>query len=178
MRILMLPALILGAQALSMPLPRREVCRSAALVIGAAGLAGTSCIRAAGADQLGASKMLTIGQYLEDLREARNSLPRLQPLLENPSETSCKAFRVELRKAPFSGIRKACSKVILVLDEKSTLRSTKEQQYEDIKQSLGSIDDACRDGVDRSSLDLVGMLTTMGDRLQAFEKGFGIDVEQ
>merc|ERR1712006_83251 len=92
-----------------------------------------------------ASKLLTINQYLVDIRESRQGLQRLVPLLESASAKDCEAFRVELRKPPFSGIRKAASKVILQLDE-SSVRSSKEKQYAEIKKSLALLDDSCRDG--------------------------------
>merc|ERR1712066_1197671 len=122
-------------------------------------------------------KMLTIGQYLVDLKEARLGLKPLVPLVESASPKDCEQFRVELRKPPLQGIRKACSKALFQLDEKSALRASKEQQYTDIKKSLGLLDDACREGVDRSGKDLPGMLSTLGDQIAAFESGFGIGTE-
>lgn len=167
--------LVIGIEAFSMPMQRRQACRTA-VAFGGALLAGSSFSRAAEANELGASVKLTIGQYLVDLREARFRLKPLIPLVQSGSSSSCKEFRVELRKDPLSGIRKACSKILLQLDEKSELRALKERQYEDIKKSLALVDDACRESVDRSKMDLVGMVTKLSDDIRAFEDGFGISV--
>ena len=123
-----------------------------------------------------ASKLLTIGQYLVDVKEARQGVKPLLPLVQSPgpSSTDCERLRMELRKPPLQGIRKACNKCILQLEEGSPLRATKETQYTAIKKSLASVDDACREGVDRSQLDLPAMLATLGEQLKEFETGFGI----
>eukprot|EP00966_Prymnesium_polylepis_P182667 4232200-Prymnesium_polylepis.1 len=172
-RLLCSLALLLGAEALSMPSRptqrRRDACNgAAALLVGGA----VSRPRAASAAQLAGvspSKMLTIGQYLEDLREARLGLKLLVPLVEGASASDCEEIRQGLRKPPVQNVRKAASKSIMQLDEKSQLRTTKDAQYTAIKKSLGALDDACRDGVDRSKLDLPGMLATLSDQIAAFE---------
>ena len=81
-----------------------------------------------------------------------------------------------MHRRPCFAVRKATSKTILQLDDGSALKKTKEKQYEDIKTSLAALDDACRDGVDRTKLDVPGMVVTFGDRLAAFEDGFGVEL--
>lgn len=170
-------ALAATADGLSLPLHRRQACQTAAAALGGALLAGPTFTYPAQAEELGASVKLTIGQYLVDLREARRGLKLLVPLLESGSDDDCLQLRQELRKQPIFGIRKAATKVLAQLDEKSELRVVKEQQYQDIKKSLTLVDDACRERVDRSAMDTVGMLNTLGDQIQAFETGFGIGVQ-
>merc|ERR1712087_41073 len=69
------------------------------------------------ADELSGSKALTIGQYMSDVREVRRGLEELQSLLELGEERGNEAFRIALRKPPVSGLRKACSKVLIELDD-------------------------------------------------------------
>ena len=53
------------------------------------------------------------GEYLGDVKDARRGLEDLQPLLERSTDSGNEAVRIALRKAPVSGIRKACSKVLV-----------------------------------------------------------------
>ena len=242
--LLLLLSLAPRADALSMPsrrtTSRRQACHAAA-ALGSTALLGPL---ASFADEpkmppISASKMLSIGQYLSDVKESRLFL---KSTIEEMATSDCYQVRRELRKPPLresasagvrafaiarpltlrvhntrdhahhraqmpdctrtrvhdaaharqlrlrpelthglramaSAVRKATSKVVGQLDDGSSLKKTKEKQYEDIKLSLAALDDACRDGVDRSKLDMPRIVTTFEDRLAAFESGFGFQTE-
>ena len=120
----------------SSPIDRRQFCISAfsgALAVGAV----PRSLRAAD-EPLSASTMLTVGQYLNDLREARRGCERVAPYLEQNDENGYEAARRELRKPPISGIRKAASKALKELNDGTSLKGLKEKQYEGIKAALGA----------------------------------------
>lgn len=87
------------------------------------------------------SAELTAREFLVDVREARRGLVDVEPLVESGS---FKDVRLALRAAPISGIRKACSKIIRQMSEGSPLQKAKTAEYEAIKTSLGTIDEACK----------------------------------
>lgn len=152
------------------PLQRRQLCEGA-IALGM-GLLLRPVRVSAEAAPLTSSQMLTVGQYLVDLREARRGCELLKPDLELQEESAYAAVRIALRKPPIAGIRKAANKIVLQLDGGS-LKSTKEKQYEAIKDSLGALDDACRPGMDRS-VDTLALLSRLEVQLDAFIDGFGI----
>lgn len=116
------------------------------------------------------SQMLTAGQYLNEVKDARRGLSELRPLLEGESY---EAVRTSLRKPPLNGIRKACSKLLLLLADGSPLRKQKTATYEAIKVSLGVLDDGCRPDV-AARPDLLAELAKLDAGLDRFSDGFGV----
>ena len=117
--------------------------------------------------------MLTAGQYLNDIKAARKGLDDFKPLLALNEDRGYEAVRVELRKAPVSGIRKACSKLITLLPEGSATAKAKTKIYDDIKKELGQLDDGCREGVS-SRPDLLAIVEAMQANLDAMGTGLGV----
>lgn len=113
------------------------------------------------------SKMLTIGQYLNDVRSARAGILELKPLLEKGT-SGYEQVRVELRKPPANGIRKAASKVLIQLDG-TELYAEKNEQYESIKLSLAALDNGCRP----ASAALPGAMVAEADKLASLLEDFG-----
>jgi len=119
--------------------------------------------------ELSGSKALTIGQYMGEVREARRGLEELQALLELGEERGNEAFRIALRKPPVSGIRKACSKVLLEL-EGTSLAPQKQRTYADLKVSLNALDIGARPGLQKKPAELVDALKELESLLDAFGK--------
>jgi len=116
------------------------------------------------------SKMLTIGQYLNDVRDARAGVLTLPPLLETGTP-GFEKVRVELRKPPANGIRKAASKVLTQL-EGTELYSAKSALYEGIKASLSALDDGCRVGTVATPAEMVAEAEKLAALLDTFGNGF------
>lgn len=160
------------ASATASPLvSRRRACAAAGAAVGLA-LVGSGTATAA-EPTLTASQLLTVGQYLVDLREARGGLTLVAPLFDKQEEESYEAVRIALRKPPVSGIRKAASKVINELAD-GELKKSKESQYKAIKDSLGALDDACRPGVDRSKFGYKAEVERLEGLLDAFSRDLGV----
>merc|ERR1712087_8310 len=121
------------------------------------------------ADELSGSKALTIGQYMSDVREVRRGLEELQSLLELGEERGNEAFRIALRKPPVSGLRKACSKVLIELDGTS-MASSKQRIYTDMKASLAALDDGARPGLKKKPAEMVAELNKLESLLDTFGK--------
>lgn len=77
-------------------------------------------------------------------------------------------MRVELRKPPANGIRKAASKVLIQLDG-TELYAEKNNQYERIKLSLTALDDGCRP----TSAALPDAMVQEADKLASLLEEFG-----
>merc|ERR1712087_383298 len=120
-------------------------------------------------DELSGAKALTIGQYMSQVREARRGLEELQTLLELGEERGNEAFRIALRKPPVSGLRKACSKVILEL-EGASMASSKQRIYTDMKASLAALDDGARPGLQKKPAEMVAELNKLESLLDTFGK--------
>ena len=125
--------------------------------------------------ELTASQLLTVKEYLTDLREARRGLEEVRPLLELKEDRGYEATRITIRKAPVNSIRKACSKTLTTLDKNSALFKTKTAQYEQIKVGLGALDDACRPDL-ANRPDALPLLDKLEASLDEFGKGLGITV--
>eukprot|EP00316_Scyphosphaera_apsteinii_P016946 CAMPEP_0119311440 /NCGR_PEP_ID=MMETSP1333-20130426/22424_1 /TAXON_ID=418940 /ORGANISM="Scyphosphaera apsteinii, Strain RCC1455" /LENGTH=183 /DNA_ID=CAMNT_0007315809 /DNA_START=34 /DNA_END=585 /DNA_ORIENTATION=- len=117
------------------------------------------------------ARLLTIGEYLVDIREARRALEQLQPLIELDTNAGKEAVRIGLRKTPVNGIRKACSKVLVQLDG-SSLQAAKQAEYDAIKGSIAVLDDGCRPTSTQSSDGLVAELQRLEGLLDQFANGF------
>jgi len=150
------------------PLSRRAVLTAAAAAA-AAGVGGLPLAVTADEPPLTGSQMLTASEYLTSLREARRGLEALRPLLARNDDAGYEAVRVELRKPPVNGIRKAASKLVALLPE-GDYRKKRDAQYDAIKKTLGSIDDGCRPEAKRD--DLPGQLTMLEDDLDTFTAGY------
>lgn len=150
------------------PLSRRAVLTAAAAAA-AAGVGGLPLAVTADEPPLTGSQMLTASEYLTSLREARRGLEALRPLLARNDAAGYEAVRVELRKPPVNGIRKAASKLVALLPE-GDYRKKRDAQYDAIKKTLGSIDDGCRPEAKRD--DLPGQLTKLEDDLDTFTAGY------
>ena len=108
------------------PRPTVTTCgRRAALLQGTSLLAVTAVMPPlpAGAEPLSASRMLSARQYIVDLKEAINALDQVRPLLERRDVGGYDAARQALRKQPVFGIRKACSKILIVLEGDERLKA-------------------------------------------------------
>ena len=150
------------------PLSRRAVLTAAAAAAAAA-VGGLPLAVTADEPPLTGSQMLTASEYLTSLREARRGLEALRPLLARNDDAGYEAVRVELRKPPVNGIRKAASKLVALLPE-GDYRKKRDAQYDAIKKTLGSIDDGCRPEAKRD--DLPGQLTMLEDDLDTFTAGY------
>lgn len=123
--------------------------------------------------------MLTAGQYLNDLSAARRGLEPLRPLLVRADEAAYNSIRIEIRKPPVSGIRKACSKIIKLLEEGgngASLAKAKGKIYETIKLELTALDDGCRPDM-QSRPDLSNIITQLETSLDDFSKGLVVVAE-
>eukprot|EP00967_Tisochrysis_lutea_P109064 scaffold169390_cov31-Tisochrysis_lutea.AAC.5 len=118
------------------------------------------------------SKLLTIGEYLNDIRSARAGVLGLTPLLETGQQGYERA-RVELRKPPSNGIRKAATKILLQL-EGTELYEVKIAQYDKIKTSLAALDDGCRPSSGTQPAAMVGEAEKLAALLQEFGEGFPV----
>merc|ERR1712032_494556 len=128
------------------------------------------------ADPFSTARILTIGEYLNDVRDARRGLEDLQPLLERGSQNDNEAVRMALRKPPVSGIRKACSKVLIQLEGGgSPLLRAKQADYEKVKVALGALDDGCRNGAGKSAEDNISELMILEESLDEFITGLKIN---
>ena len=126
------------------------------------------------APPLTASQLLSAAEYVRDLREARRALSGLRPLLERADASGYEATRIELRKPPVNTIRKACSKLVALLDE-GEYKRRRSAQYEAIKAALGALDDGCRPDAKRDGLDLPGLLGALERGIDEFTEGYGIE---
>ena len=138
----------------------------------AASISSVPLVAAADEPPLTGSQLLTAGEYLRDLREARRGLEALRPLLARDDDAGYEAARVELRKPPVNGIRKAASKLIALLPE-GDYRKKRDAQYDAIKKTLGSIDDGCRPEAKRDNLS--NQLTKLQENLDSFTAGYGYE---
>ena len=133
--------------------------------------------RAEVASPLTASQMLTAGQWLNDIKAARRGLDEVRPLLEMNEDRGYEAVRVTVRKAPVNGIRKACSKILQLLPENSPALKAKTKLYENIKKTLGELDDGARPDV-KPRPDLMKLLTQLQADLDEFAAGLGISAAE
>lgn len=152
---------------------RRAVLSTAGIALGSI-LSSSGSLPAAAAEEapLTGSQLLTAGEYLRDLRDARKGLDALKPLLEENTDSGYEKARLELRKPPVSGIRKAASKLITLLPDGS-YKKTRDAQYTAIKASLGAIDDGCRPEAKRG--DLLAELAKMQENMDLFTAGYGYE---
>ena len=136
------------------------------------------CIRVAAAiicrrALLTPSAMLTAGQYLSDIKAARRGLDDVAPLIVRDSTEGFEAARITIRKEPVNGIRKACSKIIMLLPEGSAGRKEKDKIYESIKKNLETLDNGMRPEA-KERPDNLALLKTVQMELDAFSEGLGI----
>ena len=122
------------------------------------------------------SKLLSIGEYVRDLDDARKGVDALAPLTIDPANR-CEDVRVALRKPLVNGIRKACSKVLLQLEDNASLLAAKTRSYEAVKVEIGNLDEACR-GVDSTAkvapptaADLSNRVAALSRSLEDFTNG-------
>merc|ERR1719181_2112535 len=109
--------------------------------------------RAEPAAQLSPAQLLSVGQYIPDLRDARRALDGVRLLAERDDERGYEEVRQALLTVPINGIRKAASKVLKEIKDDG-YRAQRTAQYETIKQYLTVIDDKARPGADRSGVNL------------------------
>ena len=117
--------------------------------------------------------MLTAGQYLNDIKAARRGLDDVAPLIVRDSTEGFEAARITIRKEPVNGIRKACSKIIMLLPEGSAGRKEKDKIYESIKKNLETLDNGMRPEA-KERPDNLALLKTVQMELDAFSEGLGI----
>lgn len=146
---------------------RRAVCLGGAVAL----CHPTQSVHAA---VLTASAALTAGPYLNDVKAARRGLDEVKPLLELEEARGYEAVRVAIRKPPVSGIRKACSKVLQLLPEKSEALKEKTKIYDAIKKDLEAIDNGCRPDVEKRP-DLPALLARLQTELDAFGEGLAVN---
>ena len=141
-------------------------------VLCAAGCAPFALASAAHADAppVSSSAMLTVGQWIGDVRGARKGLEEMKPLLELGEESGNEAVRLGLRKPPVNAIRKACSKVLIEL-EGSSLAPSKQKVYDDVKLSLGRLDEMARPGLQTPPAEAVQELGRLEALLDSFAAG-------
>ncbi len=161
---------------------RRTILTSApaaAAAIASVALAATPHVaRAAAAavdpaSAISPSRLLTVRQYLGDVKEARRGLDKLAPLIQDPLTSDNKLqARGVLRKPPTNGVRKACTKILDALEPGTPLIVKKTQQYDAIKQSLGALDDGLRETSSLSSVELLAQLDSLESAFDAFSDGF------
>lgn len=121
---------------------------------------------------LSGSQMLTVGEYIQDIREARRGLEPIRSLLELQEERSFEAARIELRKPPVNNIRKPVSKTLGLL-EAGPFKSAREAEYELVKKQLTVVDDLCRPGTDADKRrSAPAELTALEDALDRFSSAF------
>lgn len=130
---------------------------------------------AAFADALTPSAMLTAGQYLNDLKSAGRGLAEVRPLLELDEDRGYEAARIAIRKEPVNMIRKACSKLLKLLEESGDGKQVAEKTaiYEAIKEGLGALDYGCRPGITPRP-DVQKILFKLENDVAAFGQGLGI----
>jgi len=149
--------------------------RRAALLNGATALGALLAVPppAAHAAELSTSRMLSVREYVVELKAARRSCEDLRPLLEEKSTGGYEAARVLLRKQPLFGIRKACYKVLQVLDGDAERLKVKTKAYDEVKAALDAVDIGCKRGFDDSSKkpDLLPELARLEASLDGFVAG-------
>ena len=153
---------------------RHAVCSTG---VGAACFFGVLPFQAIAEPPLTASQMLTAGQYLNDLSDARAALKAdVAPLIERQDGPGYDAVRITIRKPPINSVRKACSKVVKLLEDNGMKdqAKAKDKVYESIKVGLGAIDDGCRPDLEKRP-DLMALLTKLEDDLAQFGEGLGIE---
>ena len=147
-------------------------------MLGAAGVLGLAPSRAFAESPLTPSQMLTVGGYLNDLSDAKKALKaEITPLLELKEQRGYEAARITLRKPPINGIRKACSKVVKLLEENGSKKvaAEKDAVYSSIKIGLADLDNGCKEAVAlEKNPDLLVALTKLEDNLEAFGQGLGV----
>jgi hypothetical protein len=151
------------------PIGRRVVCFS--------GLTAASAVlpcSAATMEPLTASAKLTAREYVATLQDARRGLEEVRPLLELKEDRGYEAARIALRQAPVSGIRKACSKLLLLVADGSETKALKTKQYDAIKAGLGDLDQGCRPEVTKDNAKLLQLLTKLEGDLNGFGDGLGL----
>lgn len=166
------PVLSLPSHASPLYASRRAVFGTL-LPVALATLASPSSTAAVDAPALTPSAMLTAGQYLNDIKQARNGLEEVRPLISLNEERGYEATRITIRKPPVNGIRKACSKLLTLLDEKSATYKAKSQLYDAIKLDLGALDDGCRPDL-KTRPDLLALVTKLQSDLDEFGSGLGV----
>ena len=155
-------------------LSRRAVAASAASAVAVAAASPTSAASPVLAGVTPA-KALTIGEYVRDLKSARAAVQALAPLLDGGVD-NYERVRVDLRKPPANGIRKASTKILAQL-EGTNLYSEKSAQYEEIKTSLAALDDGCRLQAKTPPPQLVAEAEKLATLLDAFAQGCGATEE-
>ena len=106
------------------------------------------------------------------MSDARRSLDKLVPLIEENTQDAKLEARTALRKPPANGVRKACSKIIAELEPGTLLYREKESQYASIKRGLGSLDDGLREQSTAGTEELLAELDRLGESMDAFANGF------
>ena len=168
----------------SKPAPPLLLDRRAALSSLGGALAAAITLPVASAHAAGAaltpSAMLTAGQWLNDLKSASKGLESIPPLLERGDDPAYEAIRIAIRKAPVNGIRKACSKIILLVKDggDKKLLAEKEELYASIKVGLEALDIGSRPAEEgRTRPDLQKILSKLQDDVAAFGKDLGVVAE-
>ena len=169
---------IVSSRLHSVRLPAVVASRRDACLLGAAGVLGLAPSRAFAESPLTPSQMLTVGGYLNDLSDAKKALKaEITPLLELKEQRGYEAARITLRKPPINGIRKACSKVVKLLEENGSKKvaAEKDALYSSIKIGLADLDNGCKEAVAlEKNPDLLVALTKLEDNLEAFGQGLGV----
>ena len=158
------------------PLPPVARCSRRAVTLGTLSTALPllcSPLPARAMDLLTPSQMLTAGEYVRDLKEARRGLDPLDDLLALDEDRGYSDARVALRKPPVSGVRKAATKLLAQLPERSETLDAKSKLYEQIKADLGNLDEACKP--DASHDRAASSLEELRTHLDAFVAGLRID---
>lgn len=149
--------------------------RRAALLNGAAALGALLAVPppAVHAAELTTSRMLSVREYVVELKAARRSCEEMRPLLEEKSTGGYEAARVSMRKGPLFGIRKACYKVLQVLDGDTERLKAKTKAYDEVKAALSALDLGCKLGFDDPSKkpDLLPELARLEASLDSFVDG-------
>ena len=155
----------------TMQLGRRALTASAATMLV---FTCTTAVAETAAAPLTPSQMLTAGEYIREIREARRGFDEIVPLLELQEPRGFEAARIAIRKPPISGIRKPCTKLIALLEEGS-IKKSREAKYEAIKKGLERLDGGCRPDADRTVIDVVQEVRTLQENLDMFTQGLGYE---
>ena len=150
---------------------RRAVC-ALPLVLPLAATAATA------STPLTASRQFSVREYVLDLKSARRGLDELTPLLERREVKGYEEARFLLRKPPVNGVRKAASKVLIVLEGDKERLPAKTKDYDDIKIAFGKLDDGCKVAIESAMTkepatpDLIPALDELKAGIDRFVSGF------
>merc|ERR1719310_223617 len=148
---------------------RRAAC--CALPLAVLPLAATT------ATPLSASRVFSVREYVLDLKAARRGLDELTPLLERREPNTYEEARILLRKPPVNGVRKAASKILIVLEGEKEWLPAKTKAYENIKLAFAKLDDGCKVGVEsamtntKTTPDLLPVLDELKAGINLFVSG-------